>query len=49
MKDHGKKRWLFIVLGCLQVFIGIGGVPEGLLFILDPSGTATKSFTNCID
>lgn len=25
-------------MGALQIFIGIGGVPAGLIFILDPSG-----------
>jgi len=32
-------RGLSIGLGLLQIFIGVGGVPGGLIFILDPSGS----------
>jgi hypothetical protein len=40
MKEKtGKGRGLSIALGVLQTFIGIGGVPAGLIFILDPSGS----------
>lgn len=35
----GRRAWLPVVLGALQAFIGIGGVPAGLIFILDPSGS----------
>lgn len=38
MKPTGKRRWISAALGTLQVFIGAGGVPAGLIFILDPSG-----------
>jgi hypothetical protein len=40
MKEKtGKGRGLSIAMGALQIFIGIGGVPAGLIFILDPSGS----------
>lgn len=38
MSSDAKRSWLPVLLGGLQVFIGIGGVPAGLIFILDPSG-----------
>ena len=38
MKEPTTRHRLPILLGLLQVFIGIGGVPAGLIFILDPSG-----------
>jgi hypothetical protein len=34
-----QGRGLSIALGLLQIFIGIGGVPAGLIFITDPSGS----------
>jgi len=34
-----KRRWVATLLGALEIFIGIGGVPAGLIFILDPSGS----------
>jgi len=38
MRNGAKRHWLPILLGGLQVFIGTGDVPAGLIFILDPSG-----------
>lgn len=32
-------RGFSIALGLLQIFIGVGGVPAGLIFITDPSGS----------
>lgn len=37
-KNSGKS--LSVVLGILQVFIGIGAVPADLMMILDPSGSS---------
>jgi len=37
-KNSGKP--LSVVLGILQVFIGIGAVPAGLMMLLDPSGSS---------
>ena len=34
------KRSTVIALGILQIFIGIGAVPVGLMFILDPTGSS---------
>jgi hypothetical protein len=31
------KKWVFIVLGILQVFIGIGGAPVGMMLIIRPT------------
>lgn len=38
--DSKQRRGLSIVTGILQVFIGIGAVPSGLMIILDPSGSS---------
>ncbi|MDG5789787.1 hypothetical protein QA612_20215 [Evansella sp. AB-P1] len=38
MKSQSSK--LFMRLGSLQVFIGIGAIPAGVMFIIDPSGEA---------
>ncbi|MCD4734321.1 hypothetical protein K8R78_08820 [bacterium] len=37
-KNSGKP--LSVVLGILQIFIGIGAVPAGLMMLLDPSGSS---------
>ena len=39
MNEQDARRWPYTVLGPPQAFIGIGGVPAGLIFILDPSGS----------
>ena len=31
-------RWPAILLGIIQIFIGIGAVPAGIAMIVDPSG-----------
>ena len=33
-----RERAVYILLGCLQVFIGLGAVGGGLMLVLDPSG-----------
>lgn len=33
-----QRRAVYILLGCLQVFIGLGAVAGGLMLVLDPSG-----------
>lgn len=38
--DTKQRRWISIVTGILQVFIGIGGIPSGLMMIIDPSGNS---------
>ncbi len=38
MNVAGKP--VVVALGTLQVFVGIGAVPVGLMFILDPSGSS---------
>ena len=38
MKEKTGGRWQDTALGTLRAFIGVGGVPAGLIFILDPSG-----------
>jgi hypothetical protein len=37
--EKKNGRGVAIGLGLLQIFIGIGGVPAGLIFITDPSGS----------
>lgn len=34
----GSKKWPVIVLGVLQILIGIGAIPAGVSLITDPSG-----------
>jgi hypothetical protein len=36
---NDRNRRLAIILGCLQIFIGLGGVPSGLILALNPSGS----------
>ena len=51
-RDNGKR--ISIWLGGLQIFIGIGAVPAGIMMIIDPSGPefgttailANSPFTN---
>jgi hypothetical protein len=31
-------KWLAILLGIIQIFIGIGALPAGIAMIIDPSG-----------
>ncbi len=35
-----KKKWIVNWLGILQIFIGIGAVPAGIVMITDPSGSS---------
>jgi hypothetical protein len=35
---NDSKRWPVIVLGVLQIFIGIGAIPAGIVLIANPSG-----------
>jgi len=37
--EQTAGRWPYTALGVLQALIGIGGLPAGLIFILDPSGS----------
>ncbi len=34
-----NNKWFYIALGVIQLFIAIGALPAGLLYITDPSGT----------
>jgi len=34
------SRTLLMILGSLQLFVGIGAIPAGMAFILDPSGAS---------
>lgn len=40
------KKKIVIVLGILQVFIGIGAVPVGFMFIVDPRAPASDFHSN---
>ena len=35
-----KKKWIVNWLGILQIFIGIGAVPAGIVMIADPGGSS---------
>jgi hypothetical protein len=37
-KKPKKMKKYFIILGCIQVFIALGAIPAGLLFLIDPTG-----------
>ena len=38
MKNNNLSKRLSLVLGVLQIFIGIGAIPAGFIMIVDPSG-----------
>ena len=35
-----NRKWIAIWLGVLQIFIGIGALPAGIVLITDPSGSS---------
>lgn len=39
MKVPKGQRWISNALGVLQILIGVGGVPAGLILMLDPTGS----------
>ena len=39
MEKIKAKRKVFIVLGCLQAFIGLGAIGGGFMLVIDPSGS----------
>lgn len=50
-KIKNSRRWLAIWLGILQLFIGIGAVPSGIVMIVDPGvrslGMSIDMLINC--
>jgi len=43
-----SKRWIRVVLGILQVFIGIGAVPAGLSMMFDPTAQGIGMSTDML-
>ncbi len=40
-----KKNWLYVAMGIFQVFIAVGALPAGWLYISDPSGASMGNTT----
>jgi hypothetical protein len=45
---ESSKRWVRIVLGILQIFIGIGAIPAGLTMIIDPTAQGIGMSTDML-
>lgn len=34
-----KEKWLFMITGLIHLFVGVGAIPAGIVFILEPDGS----------